>query len=85
MGSRQSPPPVTFRPARPASRARTTAAVLLGSTVWIAAGWIGVVLLGHTYILWRLAVVTGASCVLSALALAWAVAVRRGEERRAPD
>ncbi|MFZ3572104.1 hypothetical protein ACOKM5_34820 [Streptomyces sp. BH097] len=85
MGARGDRSTVRFQPNRPASRGRRVFAFVLGAVVWIAAAWLGLVLLGHTYILWHLALVTAASCLLFALALAWAIAVRRREERRVPD
>ncbi|MFF3491742.1 hypothetical protein ACFYWS_10375 [Streptomyces sp. NPDC002795] len=85
MGARRDRPAVRFQPNRPASRRRRAFAFLLGAVVWIGAAWIGLVLLGHTYILWHLAVVTAVSCVVFAIALAWAISVRRREERRVPD
>ncbi|MHC5258052.1 hypothetical protein ACYSUO_09210 [Streptomyces sp. UC4497] len=85
MEARRARSGVRFQPNRPASRGRRAFAFLLGAVVWIAAAWIGLALLGHTYILWHLALVTAVSCVVFALALAWAIAVRRREERRVPD
>lgn len=85
MGPRGARTAVRFEPNRPASRRRRVVAFALGAVVWLAAAWLGLVLLGHTYILWHLALVTGASCVVFAIALAWAIAVRRREERRVPD
>ncbi|MFH8487713.1 hypothetical protein [Streptomyces longisporoflavus] len=82
--ARRERPGVSFEPSRPASRARKAIAFLLGALVWIAAGVIAVVLLGHSYILRHLLLVTALSWIVFAIALACAIAVRHREERRAP-
>lgn len=84
MHARRERPGVSFEPTRPASRARKAVAFLLGALVWIVAGAIAVVLLGHTYILRRLLLVTAISWVVFGIALAGGIALRHREERRAP-
>ncbi|GAA1907764.1 hypothetical protein GCM10009837_34220 [Streptomyces durmitorensis] len=81
--ARRDRPAVSFEPTRPASGARRAVAFLLGALVWIAAAVIGVVLLGHTYILRRLLLVTVISWVVFGAALACGIALRHREERRA--
>ncbi|MFJ6516381.1 hypothetical protein ACIQMO_34070 [Streptomyces sp. NPDC091406] len=78
-------PEVRFRPARPASRGRKAFAFLLGGAVWAAAGVIAVVLLGGTYIVRHLLLVTGASWLVFGAALACGIVLRHREERRVPD
>ncbi|MBC9719035.1 hypothetical protein H9Y04_41575 [Streptomyces sp. TRM66268-LWL] len=73
-----------FEPARRASPGRLVAAFLCGALVWIAAGALAVVLLGHTSILWRLLLAVLVSWLVFGAALTWAIALRHREERRAP-
>lgn len=84
MDARRERSGVSFEPTRPASRARKAVAFLLGALVWIVAGAIAVVLLGHTYILRHLLLVTAVSWAVFAAALACGIALRHREEHRAP-
>ncbi|MER5257120.1 MULTISPECIES: hypothetical protein [unclassified Streptomyces] len=84
MDARRERPSVSFEPTRPASPAKKVVAFLLGALVWIVAGAIAVALLGHTYILRRLLLVTAISWVVFGIALAGGIALRHRKERRAP-
>lgn len=72
---------VRFEPTRPASRNRKVVLFLLGALVWVAAGVLAVVLLGHSYILRRLLLALVASWIVFALASAWGIALRHRQER----
>ncbi|WP_433399423.1 hypothetical protein [Streptomyces sp. CA-146814] len=78
-------PVARFRPVHPMSRARKAVAFLLGGVVWAAAGVIAVVLLGGTYIVRHLLLVTGVSWLVFGAALACGIVLRHREERRVPD
>ncbi|MGW0903315.1 hypothetical protein [Streptomyces sp. NPDC002853] len=73
---------ITFEPNRPASRNRKVVALLLGTLVWVAAGVLAVVLLGHSYILRHLLLAVVVSWCVFGIALACCIAVRHREERR---
>ncbi|WP_409058229.1 hypothetical protein [Streptomyces sp. SYP-A7185] len=73
---------VSFSPTRPASHARKVTALLLGTLVWIAAGALAVVLLGHSYILRHLLLAVLISWIVFGAVLACCVAMRHREERR---
>ncbi|MEV6104366.1 hypothetical protein AB0M28_06555 [Streptomyces sp. NPDC051940] len=75
---------LNFQPSRPFTSGRKAVAFLLGGVVWVGAFWLGIVLLGHTYILRRLLVVTAVSAAVACVALLGGFAMRRREERDAP-
>ncbi|MFI7386315.1 hypothetical protein [Streptomyces sp. NPDC049813] len=81
MGTGRPRRDVRFEPTRPASRNRRVVAFLLGALVWVAAGVLAVVLLGHSYILRRLLLALVVSWVVFGLASAWGIALRHRQER----
>ncbi|MGW7066813.1 hypothetical protein ACWGII_15240 [Streptomyces sp. NPDC054855] len=80
--SRRPDRSVSFEPNRPASRNRRVVAFALGTLVWVAAGVLAVVLLGHSYILRHLLLAVVVSWCVFAVALACCIAMRHREERR---
>ncbi|WP_392958180.1 hypothetical protein [Streptomyces sp. LN245] len=78
-------PVVRFQPTRPASRTQVVAAFVLGGMFWTAAGVIAVVLLGGTYIVRYLLVVTAVSWLVFGATLAVGIALRQREVHRVPD
>ncbi|MBE9372872.1 hypothetical protein IQ251_00260 [Saccharopolyspora sp. HNM0983] len=84
MGARRDRPRISFEPTGPASGARKAVAFLLGSLLWVAAFWLGIVLLGHTHILRTLLVVTVLSWFFFGIALVCGIVMRRGQERHVP-
>ncbi|MZD08826.1 hypothetical protein GTW43_27670 [Streptomyces sp. SID5785] len=73
---------IRFEPTRPATRDRRVLAFLLGAVVWLAAGILAVVLLGHSAILRHLLLAVVVSWCVFGIALVLATASRRREERR---
>ncbi|MFI6940359.1 hypothetical protein ACIBI4_13885 [Streptomyces sp. NPDC050418] len=73
-----------FEPTRPVTTRRLVLAFLLGALVWLAAGVLAVVLLGHSYILRSLLLAVAVSWAVFGLALLGAIALRRREEREPP-
>ncbi|MET9497242.1 hypothetical protein [Streptomyces sp. NPDC006552] len=82
MNAKQRHHAVAFEPAHPASRNRRVAAFVLGALVWVAAGVLAVVLLGHSFIVRRIPLAEGISWCGFGLALLVGIALRHREERR---
>ncbi|WP_158573950.1 hypothetical protein [Streptomyces triticagri] len=68
-------------PARPASQRGKVFAFTFGALVWIAAGVLAVVLLGHSHILLRLLTAVVLSWAVFGVCLCGATVLRRREER----
>ncbi|OOQ49965.1 hypothetical protein AFM16_18735 [Streptomyces antibioticus] len=73
---------IRFEPTRTVSARRRVALFLLGALVWIAAGALAVVLLGHSYILRHLLIAVVVSWAVFGVALLCGRAMRLKEERR---
>ncbi|MCX4738190.1 hypothetical protein [Streptomyces antibioticus] len=73
---------IRFEPTRTVSARRRVALFLLGALVWIAAGALAVVLLGHSYILRHLLIAVVVSWAAFGVALLCGRAMRLKEERR---
>ncbi|SDL06966.1 hypothetical protein [Streptomyces indicus] len=83
-GGRHRAVGAVFEPTRPVTRNRLVLMFLLGALVWLAAGVLAVVLLGHSAILLTLLTAVVLSWLVFGLALLGAIAVRRRDERGAP-
>jgi hypothetical protein len=84
MDEALNPERVAFRAVRPATRKWIVAGSLIGVAAWLAAGWIVLDLVEHTYIVRQLLLVAAASCLLSAVGLSFGIVMRRRQERGEP-